>query len=65
MLITTDTSFAPVRELLSEKKSLALIELMPLDKLLKEAQPEYIFNKKLSGMETQTAFAVHTSGSTG
>lgn len=63
--MATDTQFAPVRELLSEIKSLTVIELKPLDELLNEPQPEYSFDKKLKGMESQTAFAVHTSGSTG
>jgi len=63
--MTTDTQFAPVRELLSERESLTVIELKSLDELLNEPQPKYHFDKKLSGMESQTAFAVHTSGSTG
>jgi hypothetical protein len=65
VLMTTDTQFAPVRDLLSERESLTVIELKSLDELLNEPQPEYSFNKKLRGMESQTAFAVHTSGSTG
>ena len=63
--MTTDKQFAPVRELLSERESLTVIELKPLDELLNEPQPEYNFDKTLRGMESQTAFAVHTSGSTG
>lgn len=65
VLMTTDMQFAPVRDLLSERESLTAIELRPLDELLNEPQPEYSFSKKLSGVESQTAFAVHTSGSTG
>lgn len=65
VLMTTDKQFAPVRELLSERESLTVIELKPLNELLNEPQPVYNFDKKLRGMESQTAFAVHTSGSTG
>ncbi|KAL3709184.1 hypothetical protein TMatcc_002974 [Talaromyces marneffei ATCC 18224] len=65
VLMTTDMQFAPVLDLLSERESLTAIELRPLDELLNEPQPEYSFSKKLSGVESQTAFAVHTSGSTG
>jgi hypothetical protein len=63
--MTTDTRFAPVRDLLSERKSLTVIKRRPLKELLNEPKPEYSFDKRLSGMETQTALAVHTSGSTG
>lgn len=65
VLMATDTQFAPVRELLSEMKSLTVIKLKSLDELLIEPQPEYNFEKKLKGMKSRTAFAVHTSGSTG
>jgi hypothetical protein len=64
VLLTTDRTFAPVQSLLSET-TLEVVELPPLHQLLHEHQSHYVFNNQLAEMRAETAFTVHTSGSTG
>lgn len=64
VLLITDQTFAPVLSLLSET-TLEVVELLPLHRLLHEKQPDYVFTNRLAEMRTETAFTVHTSGSTG
>jgi acyl-CoA synthetase (AMP-forming)/AMP-acid ligase II len=64
VLLITDRTFAPVRSLLSET-TLEVVELLPLHQLLHEQHSDYVFTNQLAEMRTETAFTVHTSGSTG
>lgn len=64
VLLITDPTFAPVQSLLSET-TLEVVELPPLHQLLHEQHSDYVFTNQLAEMRTETAFTVHTSGSTG
>ena len=42
-----------------------VIELPPLEDLLFKTQPTYLYRKEFAEAQNETAFIVHTSGSTG
>lgn len=62
-LVTTSSSFPPVRDIASERKVTA-IELPSLDKLM-GGSVSYIYHKNIAISFKETAFIVHSSGSTG
>ncbi|KAL1988059.1 hypothetical protein VTN96DRAFT_1090 [Rasamsonia emersonii] len=63
-LVTTDRTFAPVRNTLMERE-VTLIELPSLQTLLHEPQATYRYEKELAAAANEAAFMIHTSGSTG
>ena len=62
-LMTTDSSFPPVRKIISER-AVTVVELPSLEKLFAE-DVDYPYDKDPSTAAKGTAFMVHSSGSTG
>ncbi|RJE21798.1 NRPS-like enzyme [Aspergillus sclerotialis] len=62
-LVTTTSSFPPVRKLVAER-AVTVVELPPLEQLLSE-DVDYPYDKEPSTAAKETAFMVHSSGSTG
>ena len=63
-LVTTDPAMAAVQAILAER-SMTVIELPSLESLLHEPQENFEYAKQFSEIQHETAFVVHTSGSTG
>lgn len=62
-IVTTSSLFPPIQRIVAERKT-TIIELPALEQLVHD-DADYSYDKDLSTMHNETAFMVHSSGSTG